>query len=157
MKIPLICSILYTHYSLRSMLYNGSDVIRDVEWVIFDEVHYINDSEVHSVSPFSSSGLQIFYPTYPDYGYSLTYSWVVNVSPLYIITNLFASLNWRHDLCRVCFVWYVVQMYSIDVLTLELILFYLHTRIYVARSCVGGSVNHATWAHRAHHALCHSA
>ena len=28
------------------MLYNGSDVIRDLEWVIFDEVHYINDSEV---------------------------------------------------------------------------------------------------------------
>lgn len=30
----------------RSMLYHGSDIIRDVEWVIFDEVHYINDSEV---------------------------------------------------------------------------------------------------------------
>ena len=29
-----------------SMLYNGSDVIRDVEWVIFDEVHYVNDAEV---------------------------------------------------------------------------------------------------------------
>ena len=28
------------------MLYNGSDVIRDVEWVIFDEVHYVNDAEV---------------------------------------------------------------------------------------------------------------
>lgn len=28
------------------MLYNGSDVLRDLEWVIFDEVHYINDSEV---------------------------------------------------------------------------------------------------------------
>ena len=28
------------------MLYNGSDVIRDLEWVIFDEVHYINDAEV---------------------------------------------------------------------------------------------------------------
>lgn len=28
------------------MLYHGSDVIRDLEWVIFDEVHYINDSEV---------------------------------------------------------------------------------------------------------------
>ena len=28
------------------MLYNGSEVIRDVEWVIFDEVHYVNDSEV---------------------------------------------------------------------------------------------------------------
>lgn len=30
----------------RSMLYNGSDVIRDVEWVVFDEIHYINDTEV---------------------------------------------------------------------------------------------------------------
>jgi len=29
------------------MLYNGSDVIRDLEWVIFDEVHYINDAEVN--------------------------------------------------------------------------------------------------------------
>ena len=29
-----------------SMLYNGSDTIRDVEWVIFDEVHYVNDEEV---------------------------------------------------------------------------------------------------------------
>ena len=27
-------------------MYNGSDVIRDLEWVIFDEVHYINDAEV---------------------------------------------------------------------------------------------------------------
>ncbi len=29
-----------------SMLYRGADLIRDVEWVIFDEVHYVNDSEV---------------------------------------------------------------------------------------------------------------
>ena len=28
------------------MLYNGSDVIRDLEWVIFDEIHYINDADV---------------------------------------------------------------------------------------------------------------
>ena len=28
------------------MLYNGSDIIRDVEWVVFDEVHYVNDLEV---------------------------------------------------------------------------------------------------------------
>jgi antiviral helicase SKI2 len=27
------------------MLYAGSDVIRDLEWVVFDEVHYINDAE----------------------------------------------------------------------------------------------------------------
>lgn len=29
-----------------SMLYNGSEVLRELEWVIFDEVHYINDAEV---------------------------------------------------------------------------------------------------------------
>ena len=27
------------------MLYRGADVIRDIEWVIFDEVHYVNDIE----------------------------------------------------------------------------------------------------------------
>lgn len=25
------------------MLYKGADLIRDIEWVIFDEFHYIND------------------------------------------------------------------------------------------------------------------
>ena len=39
------CLIMTTEI-LRSMLYNGSDVIRDLEWVIFDEVHYINDRYV---------------------------------------------------------------------------------------------------------------
>ncbi|KAI9556208.1 hypothetical protein GHT06_018782 [Daphnia sinensis] len=38
------CLIMTTEI-LRSMLYNGSDIIRDLEWVIFDQVHYINDSE----------------------------------------------------------------------------------------------------------------
>ncbi|XP_050775552.1 SKI2 subunit of superkiller complex protein isoform X2 [Gopherus flavomarginatus] len=38
------CLIMTTEI-LRSMLYNGSDAIRDLEWVIFDEVHYINDAE----------------------------------------------------------------------------------------------------------------
>eukprot|EP00963_Diacronema_lutheri_P011905 scaffold1501_cov352-Pavlova_lutheri.AAC.48 len=36
------CLIMTTEI-LRSMLYRGADVIRDVEWVIFDEVHYVND------------------------------------------------------------------------------------------------------------------
>jgi antiviral helicase SKI2 len=27
------------------MLYRGADLIRDIEWVVFDEVHYVNDSE----------------------------------------------------------------------------------------------------------------
>ncbi|EEB08946.2 ski complex RNA helicase Ski2 [Schizosaccharomyces japonicus yFS275] len=38
------CLIMTTEI-LRSMLYRGSDLIRDVEFVIFDEVHYVNDLE----------------------------------------------------------------------------------------------------------------
>uniref|UniRef100_A0A8D8LJR2 Helicase SKI2W n=2 Tax=Cacopsylla melanoneura TaxID=428564 RepID=A0A8D8LJR2_9HEMI len=38
------CLVMTTEI-LRSMLYRGSDVLRDLEYVIFDEVHYINDSE----------------------------------------------------------------------------------------------------------------
>lgn len=38
---------------LRSMLYKGADLIRDVEFVIFDEVHYVNDAEV-SIGLFAS-------------------------------------------------------------------------------------------------------
>ena len=34
---------------LRSMLYKGADLIRDVEFVIFDEVHYVNDAEVRLI------------------------------------------------------------------------------------------------------------
>jgi hypothetical protein len=34
-----------SNLSLLSMLYRGADLIRDIEWVIFDEVHYVNDSE----------------------------------------------------------------------------------------------------------------
>lgn len=36
------CLIMTTEI-LRSMLYKGADLIRDVEFVIFDEVHYVND------------------------------------------------------------------------------------------------------------------
>ena len=36
---------------LRSMLYKGADLIRDVEFVIFDEVHYVNDAEVRLPAP----------------------------------------------------------------------------------------------------------
>ena len=42
------------------MLYNGSEVIRDLEWVIFDEVHYINDAEVRD-SPSCFSSVVFFY------------------------------------------------------------------------------------------------
>lgn len=38
------CLVMTTEI-LRSMLYCGSDVVRDLEFVIFDEVHYINNVE----------------------------------------------------------------------------------------------------------------
>lgn len=37
--------LLFSRVAVHSMLYRGADVIRDIEWVIFDEVHYVNDSE----------------------------------------------------------------------------------------------------------------
>ena len=43
------CLIMTTEI-LRSMLYKGADIIRDIEWVVFDEVHYVNDAEVGTFS-----------------------------------------------------------------------------------------------------------
>lgn len=34
---------LLTTKILRSMLYRGSEVMREVAWVVFDEVHYMRD------------------------------------------------------------------------------------------------------------------
>lgn len=40
---PESACLIMTTEILRSILYNGADLVRDLEWVIFDEVHYIND------------------------------------------------------------------------------------------------------------------
>lgn len=42
---PKAACLIMTTEILQSMLYNGSDVIRDLEWVVFDEVHYINNAD----------------------------------------------------------------------------------------------------------------
>ena len=36
---------LSTSQILRSMLYRGSEIMREVAWVIFDEIHYMRDKE----------------------------------------------------------------------------------------------------------------
>ena len=41
------CLIITTEI-LQSMLYCASEVLRDLEFVIFDEVHYINNDEVNN-------------------------------------------------------------------------------------------------------------
>lgn len=42
---PQASCLIVTTEILRNMLYKGNDMIRDIEWVIFDEVHYINNPE----------------------------------------------------------------------------------------------------------------
>ena len=42
---PTANCLIMTTEILRSMLYCGSDVTRDLEYVIFDEVHYITDAD----------------------------------------------------------------------------------------------------------------
>lgn len=38
------CLVMTTEI-LRSMLYRGSEVVREMAWVIFDEIHYMRDKE----------------------------------------------------------------------------------------------------------------
>jgi len=56
---PEASCLIVTTEVLRSMLYKGSgiikknkeiflifiDIVKDIEWVIFDEVHYVNNAE----------------------------------------------------------------------------------------------------------------
>eukprot|EP00526_Cylindrotheca_closterium_P029124 CAMPEP_0113649258 /NCGR_PEP_ID=MMETSP0017_2-20120614/26169_1 /TAXON_ID=2856 /ORGANISM="Cylindrotheca closterium" /LENGTH=1088 /DNA_ID=CAMNT_0000561611 /DNA_START=16 /DNA_END=3282 /DNA_ORIENTATION=- /assembly_acc=CAM_ASM_000147 len=42
---PTATALVMTTEILRSMLYRGSELMREVAWVVFDEVHYMRDSE----------------------------------------------------------------------------------------------------------------
>ncbi|RYH22910.1 RNA helicase [archaeon] len=42
---PSATCLIMTTEILRSMLYRGSEVVREVAWVIYDEVHYMRDKE----------------------------------------------------------------------------------------------------------------
>ena len=42
---PSAPCLIVTTEILRTMLYQGDALVRDIEWVIFDEIHYINDPE----------------------------------------------------------------------------------------------------------------
>lgn len=42
---PSATCLVMTTEILRSMLYRGSEVMREVGWVVFDEVHYMRDKE----------------------------------------------------------------------------------------------------------------
>lgn len=38
------CLVMTTEI-LRNMIYRGSEIVREIKWVIFDEVHYMRDKE----------------------------------------------------------------------------------------------------------------
>jgi ATP-dependent RNA helicase DOB1 len=40
---PSATCLVMTTEILRSMLYRGSEVMREVAWVIYDEIHYMRD------------------------------------------------------------------------------------------------------------------
>ena len=42
---PSASCLIMTTEILRSMLYRGSEIMREVGWVIFDEIHYMRDKE----------------------------------------------------------------------------------------------------------------
>lgn len=42
---PQASCLVMTTEILRNMLYRGSEVIREVHWIIFDEIHYMRDKE----------------------------------------------------------------------------------------------------------------
>ncbi len=42
---PSASCLVMTTEILRNMLYNGSSVMREVAWVIFDEIHYMRDKD----------------------------------------------------------------------------------------------------------------
>lgn len=42
---PNASCVVMTTEILRSMLYRGAQILREVRWVIFDEIHYLRDKE----------------------------------------------------------------------------------------------------------------
>ncbi|KAG8131098.1 putative Superkiller viralicidic activity 2-like protein [Naja naja] len=59
---PTASCLVMTTEILRSMLYRGSEVMREVAWVIFDEIHYMRNSErgvVEHVLPLLKRGIGI--------------------------------------------------------------------------------------------------
>lgn len=42
---PNASCLIMTTEILRNMLYRGSEIMREVGWVVFDEIHYMRDKE----------------------------------------------------------------------------------------------------------------
>ncbi|CAN8010539.1 unnamed protein product, partial [Ixodes pacificus] len=60
---PSASCLIMTTEILRSMLYKGSEIMREVGWVVFDEIHYMRDKgESRIPSPDCPRGLTLDVP-----------------------------------------------------------------------------------------------
>jgi ATP-dependent RNA helicase DOB1 len=62
---PNATCLIMTTEILRSMLYRGSEVMREVAWVIYDEVHYMRD-KVNTLPELASPPTLLLYPHCAD-------------------------------------------------------------------------------------------
>jgi ATP-dependent RNA helicase DOB1 len=46
---PTATCLVMTTEILRSMLYRGSEIMREVAWVVFDEIHYMRDASKSTI------------------------------------------------------------------------------------------------------------
>lgn len=60
---PTASCLIMTTEILQSMLYCAAEVIRDVEYVVFDEVHYINNEDVSNLLKVITIQM-VFFPFY---------------------------------------------------------------------------------------------
>lgn len=96
--------LIMTTEILRSMLYRGVDLIRDLEWVIFDEVHWASNPERGVVWEESiillpdTCGIVMLSATVPN---ALEFaSWVgrTKKKPMYVISTLKRPVPLKHSL-----------------------------------------------------------
>ncbi|CAJ1335447.1 unnamed protein product [Effrenium voratum] len=101
---PEASCVIMTTEILRSMLYRGDKGLREVKWVIFDEVHYVNDAERGVVweeviillpSEVSMVMLSATVPNYKDFA-----GWVGRTkrSPVYTVHTTYRPTPLRHFL-----------------------------------------------------------
>lgn len=101
---PEASCVIMTTEILRSMLYRGDKGLREVKWVIFDEVHYVNDAERGVVweeviillpAEVSIVMLSATVPNYKDFG-----GWVGRTKqrPVYTVHTTYRPTPLRHFL-----------------------------------------------------------
>lgn len=92
---PTATCLVMTTEILRSMLYRGSEIMREVAWVVFDEVHYLRDK--------GRSALPSWYRTRRNYMINGTQRVVsCGKKQLYFYRIKFATCSYRRRFLMLC-------------------------------------------------------